>query len=198
MTSPDADTPADAPAEPDGLGPDEPSPDATLYTLGVGDLLADRLLERLQWLDVELVVDLRAPPFDIDRLDVAPGALAAALAPFQVEHLDLGAQLGAHRNTVGVRTQGRLDYRKLYRVEHVREALSRVAAALADGRRVCALGRDPAPELCARARLLGRVLARRGFSVRHLNRFNALVTQRDVEDAIALSGDDPDLEATPT
>ncbi len=207
MTSPD-DT-QDAPDAPDAIhtpgvqdadasDPDARDPDATLYTIGVGDLLSDHLLRRLQWLDVELVVDLRAPPFDIDRLDVSPGALAIALAPYEVEHLDLGAQLGAHRNTIGIRTNGRLDYRKLYRVEHVREALSRVAAALVDGRRVCAIGRDPSPELCARARLLGRVLARRGFSVRHLNKFNALVTQRDVEDAIALSGDDPDLEATPT
>ena len=124
MTSPDADTS-------DAHEPDERPPDATLYTLGTGDLLAGRLLERLQWLDVELVVDLRAPPFDIDRLDVAPGALATALAPFEIEHLDLGAQLGAHRNTIGIRTHGRLDYRKLYRVEHVREGLSRVAAARA-------------------------------------------------------------------
>ncbi len=177
---------------------EEATPNAALYTLGVGDLLAEHLFRRLQWLDVELVVDLRAPPFDLERLDVSPSAVAAALAPFEVEHLDLGAELGAHKNTMGVRTRGRLDYRKLYRLEKVRDGLSRVAAALADGRRVCALGRDPSPGRCARARLLGRVLARRGFPVRHLNKFNALATQRDVEDAIALTGDDPDLEAWPS
>lgn len=161
-----------------------------LYTLGVGDLSLEHLARRLEYRGIEVVCDLRSPPFAVHRMGTMPSALATRLAAVGIRHEDASAYLGDRPADLSVFVHdGRVDYSRLLKRDPTKQALSHLMTLLQGGAKICLLGRSAEPAMCPRGRFVGHVFAQRGVEVKHINAFDSTVTQEAVEHTVQFMGE---------
>lgn len=141
---------------------------AAIYTLGVGDLFVENLARWLEPREVEYLIDLRSPPYRIDRPELEPEELSRYLKARGTKYLNLSKKLGDRPKDIALRSGGLIDYRKYRTRSYAREGLERIERAWELKSRVCILGREADPVLSHRARLIGQELHERGYTIRHL------------------------------
>jgi len=141
---------------------------AAIYTLGIGDLFVENLARWLEAREVEYLIDIRSPPYRIDRPELEPGALSKLLKARETKYLNLNKQLGDRPKDIALRSGGLIDYRRYRARAYAREGLERIEKAWELGARICVLGREADPVISHRARLIGQELHERGYTIRHL------------------------------
>lgn len=179
--------------------PQPSSPTAgVIYTIGVGELLAEHLCRRLESLEVEFVIDVRSPPFSIDRPDLYPSQLERVFTEHELRYVNMSDQLGDRPKDVSVYTRGgqRVDYRKCRQRDWAKEGLSRLLKAYQLGLRICLLGRHPDPCHSHVARFIGEAIwDEHQIEARHLMASGSWSTQNDIRQLLARWGQELHLSS---
>jgi uncharacterized protein (DUF488 family) len=153
---------------------------AAVYTLGCGAMYLENIAKWLECREVEYLIDLRNPPYDITRPELEPENFEAYLRSRGTKYLDLSEQLGDRPRDVSLFLgRNKIDYRKYRKRPQALEGIDRIMRAYEMRCRVCIFGRVEDPVQSHRARLVGQVLHERGVQVRHLLHFGSKLMTHD-------------------
>lgn len=159
---------------------DKPVKQGVVFTMGAGDMALEHLSRRIEARQIDVLVDVRTPPFSIQRLKVMPKPLSEHLAARDIRYLNLSEDLGDRPNDVSIRTQGCVDYIKYCSRKRTQDALLRLVHAHTQGLRVVVLDREDDPIYAHRVRCVGSWLHAHGIEPVHLTRHDTIMSHDDV------------------
>lgn len=153
----------------------------TLWTLGHSHHSSELFLTRLRENEIELAIDVRsrpysrrAPQFDRPELE---HALTAAGFSYQWLGDKLGQRPDGDRFYDG---EGYTLYDELLKEQWFMKAIGLLEHE-AEGRRIALVCLEEEPERCHRWALIGKLLAERGASVRHIRADGRVQSQQEVD-----------------
>jgi uncharacterized protein (DUF488 family) len=151
-----------------------------IWTVGHSTHGLTGFLGLLQAAGVEVVADVRSQPASRRNPQFNRGVLRAALLEAQIGYVFLGAELGGRPpEPEFYDSSGRVLYGAMAGTERFAAGLERLLQE-AGGHRVAILCSEEDPARCHRRLLVGRVLAGRGVSLRHIRGDGRIMTESDL------------------
>jgi len=151
-----------------------------ILTIGHSSQPYESFLEKLVAAGVTAVADVRSSPFSRQFPQFSRDTLRAGLRADGIEYVYLGAELGGRPAAAALYTGGIADYEKMARNENFAHGLDRVLQG-ATKYKLALMCSEQDPLDCHRCLLVGRALAKRGVTVRHILPDNATITQEEIE-----------------
>ncbi len=151
-----------------------------ILTIGHSSQPYESFLEKLAGAGVTAVADVRTSPFSRQFPQFSRDALRADLRADGIEYVYLGTELGGRPASADLYTGGVADYEKMARTKSFARGLDRVVEG-ARKFKLALMCSEQDPLDCHRCLLVGRALAARGVSVRHILPDNATATQEEIE-----------------
>ncbi len=169
-----------------------------VLTIGHSNHPIEQFLELLRGAGVTAIADVRSAPHSRYVPQFNHDALKAVLRGAGIAHVYLGKELGGRPQNKQQYRDGVADYEKIAATEAFQAGLQRVLDG-ATTHRVALLCAEQHPLDCHRCLLVGRALAAKGASVRHILPDAELMTQADIEaDLLRRTGrDKEDLFMSP-
>lgn len=141
---------------------------ATIWTIGHSSHTFDRLLGLLASEQIEFLVDVRSYPYSRFAPHFNREELAGSLDANAVRYLFLGEELGGRPSKPEhYDSEGHALYEEMAREPIFEAAISRLIDG-AEGNRIALMCSEGKPEECHRRLLVGKVLAERGLTLRHV------------------------------
>ena len=159
----------------------DPAGGQVVFSIGHSNYSLDRFLELLRAHGIEVVVDVRSQPYSKYSPHFSAPALKKAVIDTGFKYLYLGRELGGRPDGAEYYdADGRVFYDKLAQNSVFLAAIRRVERGASDYR-VALMCSEENPAVCHRHRLVGRVLARRGHSIRHIRGDGELHVDADLD-----------------
>jgi uncharacterized protein (DUF488 family) len=158
----------------------------TVFTIGHSNHPIESFIGLLTRHKVARVADVRSYPGSRWAPQFGGKVLKSSLAVHGLDYVWLGTALGGKRDTPALtKPEGKPDYTKIAALDDFRAAIATLAADVAS-RRVALLCAEGDPMRCHRKHLVGKALRAEGFTVAHILRDGALVTDDELEKRDAL------------
>lgn len=154
-----------------------------VLTIGHSTHPAERFLTLLRQAGVTAVADVRSAPYSRHSPQFNADALKQELRSNGISYSFLGRELGGRPRDRSSYSDGVADYEKMAETEEFSHGLDRVVEG-ARKYRVALMCSEQDPLDCHRCLLVGRALARRGVTVRHLLAGGEAVDHAQVEDRL--------------
>lgn len=165
-------------------------PERTIFTIGHSNHPAEKFLDLLRRVGVQVVADVRTSPYCAYATHFNKEPLDAALAAAGVKYLFLGDALGGRPDAEEFYDdEGRVRYDRLAASAAFRGGIQRLLTGIAAYRVALMCGEED-PTGCHRRLLIGRVLGQQGVRVLHLRGDGRLETEEEVarQEALAKTG----------
>lgn len=159
-----------------------------VLSIGHSTLDYEQFAARLNAAGVTAIADVRTSPFSRNFAHFNRDVLKDALARDGVAYVFLGKELGGRPKGDEYYTDGIADYEKMAKSDMFRKGLERVEQG-ARKYRIAMMCSERSPLDCHRCLLVGRALAERGVTVRHLLPDGETVAQPEIEEQLlAMAG----------
>jgi uncharacterized protein (DUF488 family) len=152
----------------------------TIFTIGHSNHPLETFLALLEQHGLGLVVDVRSRPYSAYASDFNRGAIRRHLQKQGVEYLFLGHLLGGQPEAEQFYDEtGHVRYDRLARSPEFQQGINQLLDGIATRRAALLCGEED-PTGCHRRRLIGRVLAERGWTVVHIRGDGRLQSEEEV------------------
>lgn len=159
-----------------------------VLSIGHSTLDYEQFAARLNAAGVTAIADVRTSPFSRNFAHFNRDVLKDALARDGIAYVFLGKELGGRPKGDEYYTDGIADYEKMAKSDMFRKGLERVEQG-ARKYRIAMMCSERSPLDCHRCLLVGRALAERGVTVRHLLPDGETVAQPEIEEQLlAMAG----------
>lgn len=152
-----------------------------VYTIGHSTHAYERFRALLQQVGVTTVADVRTSPFSRHSAQFNRDTLRKELRQDGISYVFLGKELGGRPAGRHLYRDGVADYEKMATAAAFLEGLDRVVEG-AGKHCVALMCSEHNPLDCHRCLLVGRALAKRGITVKHVLSDGGIATQGDIEE----------------
>ena len=140
-----------------------------IYTIGHSNYTMERLIDMLEYYNINCVVDIRGTPYSKYNIQFDKEAIRYTLTNAGFVYIYMGKELAAKR---------------IRKNSYNNEGVERLKNGCEKGYKIILLGAMQDPIRCHRSILVGRELVKNDFDVKHILDDYSIVTQDDIEEML--------------
>ena len=156
-----------------------------IYTIGHSNYTMERLIDMLEYYNINCVVDIRRTPYSKDNIQFDKEAIRYTLTNAGFVYIYMGKELAAKRiRKNSYNNEGYSNFEEVIKEEEFKRGVERLKNGCEKGYKIILLGAMQDPIRCHRSILVGRELVKNDFDVKHILDDYSIVTQDDIEEML--------------
>lgn len=156
-----------------------------IYTIGHSNYTMERLIDMLEYYNINCVVDIRGTPYSKYNIQFDKEAIRYALTNAGFVYIYMGKELAAKRiRKNSYNNEGYSNFEEVIKEEEFKRGVERLKNGCEKGYKIILLGAMQDPIRCHRSILVGRELVKNDFDVKHILDDYSIVTQDDIEEML--------------
>lgn len=156
-----------------------------IFTIGHSNYSVNRLLDMLNYYNINCVVDIRGTPYSKYNIQFNKETIRQTLINKGYTYIYMGKEFAAQREDKGLYTkEGYADFEKVVYDKDFLNGIERLKDGCRKGFRIVLMGARQDPINCHRCILLGRALIKAGFNLRHILDDCSLASQEELEERL--------------
>ena len=156
-----------------------------IYTIGHSNYTMERLIDMLEYYNINCVVDIRGTPYSKYNIQFDKEAIRYTLTNAGFVYIYMGKELAAKRiRKNSYNNEGYSNFEEVIKEEEFKRGVERLKNGCEKGYKIILLGAMQDPIRCHRSILVGRELVKNDFDVKHILDDYSIVTQDDIEEML--------------
>lgn len=156
-----------------------------IYTIGHSNYTMERLIDMLEYYNINCVVDIRGTPYSKYNIQFDKEAIRYTLTNAGFVYIYMGKELAAkHIRKNSYNNEGYSNFEEVIKEEEFKRGVERLKNGCEKGYKIILLGAMQDPIRCHRSILVGRELVKNDFDVKHILDDYSIVTQDDIEEML--------------
>lgn len=156
-----------------------------IYTIGHSNYTMERLIDMLEYYNINCVVDIRGTPYSKYNIQFDKETIRYTLTNAGFVYIYMGKELAAKRiRKNSYNNEGYSNFEEVIKEEEFKRGVERLKNGCEKGYKIILLGAMQDPIRCHRSILVGRELAKNDFDVKHILDDYSIVTQDDIEEML--------------
>ena len=156
-----------------------------IYTRGHSNYTLERLIDMLEYYNINCVVDIRGTPYSKYNIQFDKEAIRYTLTNAGFVYIYMGKELAAKRiRKNSYNNEGYSNFEEVIKEEEFKRGVERLKNGCEKGYKIILLGAMQDPIRCHRSILVGRELVKNDFDVKHILDDYSIVTQDDIEEML--------------
>ena len=156
-----------------------------IYTIGHSNYTMERLIDMLEYYNINCVVDIRGTPYSKYNIQFDKEAIRYTLTNAGFVYIYMGKELAAKRiRKNSYNNEGYSNFEEVIKEEEFKRGVERLKNGCEKGYKIILLGAMQYPIRCHRSILVGRELVKNDFDVKHILDDYSIVTQDDIEEML--------------
>ena len=156
-----------------------------IYTIGHSNYTMERLIDMLEYYNINCVVDIRGTPYSKYNIQFDKEAIRYTLTNAGFVSIYMGKELAAKRiRKNSYNNEGYSNFEEVIKEEEFKRGVERLKNGCEKGYKIILLGAMQDPIRCHRSILVGRELVKNDFDVKHILDDYSIVTQDDIEEML--------------
>ena len=156
-----------------------------IYTIGHSNYTMERLIDMLEYYNINCVVDIRRTPYSKYNIQFDKEAIRYTLTNAGFVYIYMGKELAAKRiRKNSYNNEGYSNFEEVIKEEEFKRGVERLKNGCEKGYKIILLGAMQEPIRCHRSILVGRELVKNDFDVKHILDDYSIVTQDDIEEML--------------
>jgi len=156
-----------------------------IYTIGHSNYTMERLIDMLEYYNINCVVDIRGTPYSKYNIQFDKEAIRCTLTNAGFVYIYMGKELAAKRiRKNSYNNEGYSNFEEVIKEEEFKRGVERLKNGCEKGYKIILLGAMQDPIRCHRSILVGRELVKNDFDVKHILDDYSIVTQDDIEEML--------------
>ena len=156
-----------------------------IYTIGHSNYTMERLIDILEYYNINCVVDIRGTPYSKYNIQFDKEAIRYTLTNAGFVYIYMGKELAAKRiRKNSYNNEGYSNFEEVIKEEEFKRGVERLKNGCEKGYKIILLGAMQDPIRCHRSILVGRELVKNDFDVKHILDDYSIVTQDDIEEML--------------
>lgn len=156
-----------------------------IYTIGHSNYTMERLIDMLEYYNINCVVDIRGTPYSKYNIQFDKEAIRYTLTNAGFVYIYMGKELVAKRiRKNSYNNEGYSNFEEVIKEEEFKRGVERLKNGCEKGYKIILLGAMQDPIRCHRSILVGRELVKNDFDVKHILDDYSIVTQDDIEEML--------------
>ncbi|MFR7994510.1 MAG: DUF488 family protein [Clostridium sp.] len=156
-----------------------------IYTIGHSNYTMERLIDMLEYYNINCVVDIRGTPYSKYNIQFDKEAIRYTLTNAGFVYIYMGKELAAKRiRKNSYNNEGYSNFEEVIKEEEFKIGVERLKNGCEKGYKIILLGAMQDPIRCHRSILVGRELVKNDFDVKHILDDYSIVTQDDIEEML--------------
>lgn len=154
-----------------------------IYTIGHSNYTMERLIDMLEYYNINCVVDIRGTPYSKYNIQFDKETIRYTLTNAGFVYIYMGKELAAKRiRKNSYNNEGYSNFEEVIKEEEFKRGVERLKNGCEKGYKIILLGAMQDPIRCHRSILVGRELVKNDFDVKHILDDYSIVTQDDIEE----------------
>ena len=156
-----------------------------IYTIGHSNYTMERLIDMLEYYNINCVVDIRGTPYSKYNIQFDKEAIRYTLTNAGFVYIYMWKELAAKRiRKNSYNNEGYSNFEEVIKEEEFKRGVERLKNGCEKGYKIILLGAMQDPIRCHRSILVGRELVKNDFDVKHILDDYSIVTQDDIEEML--------------
>ena len=156
-----------------------------IYTIGHSNYTMERLIDMLEYYNINCVVDIRGTPYSKYNIQFDKETIRYTLTNAGFVYIYMGKELAAKRiRKNSYNNEGYSNFEEVIKEEEFKRGVERLKNGCEKGYKIILLGAMQDPIRCHRSILVGRELVKNDFDVKHILDDYSIVTQDDIEEML--------------
>ncbi len=156
-----------------------------IYTIGHSNYTMERLIDMLEYYNINCVVDIRGTPYSKYNIQFDKETIRYTLTNSGFVYIYMGKELAAKRiRKNSYNNEGYSNFEEVIKEEEFKRGVERLKNGCEKGYKIILLGAMQDPIRCHRSILVGRELVKNDFDVKHILDDYSIVTQDDIEEML--------------
>ena len=156
-----------------------------IYTIGHSNYTMERLIDMLEYYNINCVVDIRGTPYSKYNIQFDKEAIRYTLTNAGFVYIYMGKELAAKRiRKNSYNNEGYSNFEEVIKEEEFKRGVERLKNGCEKGYKIILLGAMQDPIRCHRSILVGRELVKNDFDVKHILDDYSIITQDDIEEML--------------
>lgn len=156
-----------------------------IYTIGHSNYTMERLIDMLEYYNINCVVDIRGTPYSKYNIQFDKESIRYTLTNAGFVYIYMGKELAAKRiRKNSYNNEGYSNFEEVIKEEEFKRGVERLKNGCEKGYKIILLGAMQDPIRCHRSILVGRELVKNDFDVKHILDDYSIVTQDDIEEML--------------
>lgn len=156
-----------------------------IYTIGHSNYTMERLIDMLEYYNINCVVDIRGTPYSKYNIQFDKETIRYTLTNAGFVYIYMGKELAAKRiRKNSYNNEGYSNFEEVIKEEEFKRGVERLKNGCEKGYKIILLGAMQDPIRCNRSILVGRELVKNDFDVKHILDDYSIVTQDDIEEML--------------
>lgn len=156
-----------------------------IYTIGHSNYTMERLIDMLEYYNINCVVDIRGTPYSKYNIQFDKETIRYTLTNAGFVYIYMGKELAAKRiRKNSYNNEGYSNFEEVIKEEEFKRGVERLKNGCEKGYKIILLGAMQDPIRCHRSILVGRELVKNYFDVKHILDDYSIVTQDDIEEML--------------
>ena len=156
-----------------------------IYTIGHTNYTMERLIDMLEYYNINCVVDIRGTPYSKYNIQFDKETIRYTLTNAGFVYIYMGKELAAKRiRKNSYNNEGYSNFEEVIKEEEFKRGVERLKNGCEKGYKIILLGAMQDPIRCHRSILVGRELVKNDFDVKHILDDYSIVTQDDIEEML--------------
>ena len=156
-----------------------------IYTIGHSNYTMERLIDMLEYYNINCVVDIRGTPYSKYNIQFDKETIRYTLTNAGFVYIYIGKELAAKRiRKNSYNNEGYSNFEEVIKEEEFKRGVERLKNGCEKGYKIILLGAMQDPIRCHRSILVGRELVKNDFDVKHILDDYSIVTQDDIEEML--------------
>lgn len=156
-----------------------------IYTIGHSNYTMERLIDMLEYYNINCVVDIRGTPYSKYNIQFDKETIRYTLTNAGFVYIYMGKELADKRiRKNSYNNEGYSNFEEVIKEEEFKRGVERLKNGCEKGYKIILLGAMQDPIRCHRSILVGRELVKNDFDVKHILDDYSIVTQDDIEEML--------------